>query len=412
MRLTFRDIPSDVLGRIGLICLMVVVTIGFASTSNASRGFIEPMRNLAAIGVFMCGLLVLVKSTRLPMAFVRTVSFSAILIVYGLLLAEHHGGIGHVQGSLAVNMGIVYLGFLLIVNVEGRFVTPQAGMALVAYALLVLVLTYGTDGLILEYPPRFNFEYGSQDRYWNLNYSQGVSKFFGLGGILAAFVATVLTNKPLRLMMYGVCAIMILLSLLGGARGDSIAAVLIVFLRLAFHARQAMVASLFLITPVLFTFLSSALSEDFALLQRLNAVTDGNYGYRDVLLGQAWDLLRQEPTCLMTGCGFGYFQTYYKLESGFHPHNIPIEMIIVFGLPLTAVTLGLTLRGMMLYMKQTDLKLDGLMAVFLYFMFIGLKSGTILSSWVIVICMLYFVFLAIDNVGAQLARDRRRQLTA
>src|SRR5690606_22950653 len=103
--------------------------------------------------------------------------------------------------------------------------------------------------------------------------------------------------------------------------------------------------------------------------------------YRDVLLGQAFYLLANEPQCLLIGCGIGYFQDYWNYPLGMYPHNLFLESIISFGAVLTLLALSLAFLGFREIYKREG-KGSSFIAISVYFLLIGLKSGGLFSSWV------------------------------
>ncbi|MEM9138218.1 MAG: hypothetical protein AAGB15_00180 [Pseudomonadota bacterium] len=398
IRISLRPSHQTIL-RTAFVLLVVATTISFASTTFLSRALIEPARQLSALGTVGLVLMVLVTQARISSSFLFTAMIVFIMLIYGMMLAMLNGGFVHVLDLLLLNIGILFLGFYSFVNTKGALLNKVVARALVIYVCLLLGLTIALGGFTLSFPPRFVYEYATsiQTIYYEQTYSQGISKFYGLGAISTAMLATWVQTKGWRMMLFFMCMFFLLLSLMGGGRGDSIAAVVVTGLHLALHARRAF----WLFGSVIFVvwlFLSAEIAlEEFAFYYRFTQLLDGGLGRRDVLLVQSADLLAEQPLCLITGCGFGYFQAYHRVESGLHPHNLIVEMVIVYGIPLTMAILGTALRGIWLSLSAYRKNQDGIILIFLFFLLIGLKSGTLLNSWMFLICLFYFIYVAING---------------
>ena len=108
------------------------------------------------------------------------------------------------------------------------------------------------------------------------------------------------------------------------------------------------------------------------------SIADQNFGYRDVLLIQSFELLSNRLDCLLIGCGFNYFQIHYDYSFGLYPHNAFEELIITFGIligvPLILIVLLGCIRGYFTKLGNTFI-----FYVLFYFLCISLKSGNLLT---------------------------------
>ena len=55
---------------------------------------------------------------------------------------------------------------------------------------MFFLLTVTLGGFLLEYPPRFLFQIQTRNHGSTIAYGQGVTKFFGIGAILSAFLCS------------------------------------------------------------------------------------------------------------------------------------------------------------------------------------------------------------------------------
>ena len=155
---------------------------------------------------------------------------------------------------------------------------------------------------------------------------------------------------------------------------------------------------MFFLSGLVMWILSSELIDfsNFLMVRRLaGAIVDQNFGYRDVLLIQSFELLSNRLDCLLIGCGFNYFQIYYDYGFGLYPHNTFAELIITFGiligLPLILIVLLGCIRGYFTKLGNTFI-----FYVLFYFLGISLKSGNLLTITAIP-SILYFSYVGLKG---------------
>jgi len=373
---------------LGLMAYLVMATIGLMTTTGASRVVVELSR-AAAIALVLLISAGLVASIRMNVVHLMSVLIYLLLLVFGFVTAEvnaveqdHARYLTDVVVILAGLFIFAYLGY------AGEGLDHRVARSFLLYCLLMLGITIVVGGLVFGAPPRFVFDYVSERMAKDVSYSQGVSKFFGYGALAAAYL---LVQSPgrLRRWLLGLVIILFLgLSLLGGARGDSFFAVLAVLLYFALVFGLRVIWPLALIAGVLMLALSNAgFMNDLVLVQRMQGA-DSGYGYRDVLLLQVGQLLVERVDCLLIGCGFGFFQHYFNYPMGLYPHNIVAELVVIVGLPLAMLLLYLCFRGVWEDVRSNGIRFISL--VFLYTFLLGLKSGAVSSSWLLMVLIVGF----------------------
>lgn len=266
----------------------------------------------------------------------------------------------------------------------------------VLYTFIGLLVTLWVGGFELSFPPSFVFDYLSDRENAEILYSQGASKYFGVGAIAAIFIALDSKSKIKGYGAFVFAAIFISLSILGGARGDSVLAVLVIIFYLLI--RKPFHAFCWLLALALVLYLSTndwAWLDGVLTFQRLSFARDGDFGQRDVLLTQVVELLTSQSRCLFIGCGFGYFQNFYGYDYGLYPHNILAEMLVIFGLPLTGVLTFSIGAGMKIYLQETGL--DLFILLFLYNFLLSLKSGSFFGGWFLTASCIYFLSIYLQR---------------
>lgn len=366
----------------GLFLFFVATTISFATTSFASRVAIEVLRGCALLGMMGSLTFHLVLTARLRPITLIALGLMSLSVFYGLTLSALGGGLETSLQGLPLDLLLILIGIIALSLQDGAIVPKSMARALLRYSGFMLVLTIATGGVWFTIPPAFKFEYLSLVQDGLVRYSQGMSKFFGLAALCAVFLAFESNDIPERRKLYLFAVFFVLCSFLGGSRGDSLAIALILLGYTFYKAPHYMlyVIPMAIITPVL---LSQVVDlENITIVSRLLALRD-NLGMRDVLLKDAVGLLAQRPECLITGCGFDYFQTFHGYEAGLYPHNYLIESVIVLGTPFTVLLWVSALYGLWLLRRTHDATPDMFPLMFIFFSLVGLKGGSLLSDWVL-----------------------------
>jgi len=359
---------------------IVLVTISSAKTSTSAIAVVDLLRSLIALLVVIFSILnvfFIVRRNKITKINLGILIFVAIFFSYGLFLGFLNGGFQYYLAkpklllySLIAILFSFSLGSVTNSNDLNRFLTKH--VILYILFLLALLLYYG--GLIIDIPPHFVYEYDDKDTL----YSQGITSLFMIAALSSVALILQQDNNFLKQVMgIFLTLIFIFLSLLGGARGDFIFGFILIFIILLFRKPMS-IFIMGLIVLGIFAFSNlkfDNITESFLLFQRLSGVADGDYGQRDILAKKALELVFQNPWCLVFGGGFGYFQKNYGIE---YPHNIFLEFVITFGLPIAIMTILLLVIGIARIYKEKGFS-NLITIIGLYVLMLGLKSGSLIG---------------------------------
>jgi hypothetical protein len=380
----------------GMFSFFIMISIGYISTNNYSRFFIEPLRAASEICVILSLIAILYKS---KLGHRHLIGLT--LYIFSLVIAISHAvlneSIGIGSTGLLVNTIITVCGILLLGYQSSNIFSIRFARLFIAYISIGILLTVFIGGLEFTPVPHFNFEYETGVNSMETLYSQEMSKFFGLGAMAAAFLAIKACGRWAKYFYFSLVLVFLLLSLLGGARGDSIFALVLVIAYLVISNSIRGLLWLGLILFMLYIGIGDwSWTDNFQIFQRLSGL-DGDFGQRDVLLAQSFDLLLKEPVCMVFGCGLGYFQSYFGYPFGMYPHNVLVESFIVFGVPITLAFIFIVSGGVWQYYRNSH-GADLLVLFFIYSMLIRLKSGALFGDWFSNAGCIYFASLYIQKM--------------
>ncbi len=336
--------------------------------------------------------------------------FHLILLSYGLFLSSINGGYVLFESrelmytflalfltlalTLELNRNSIFFNWSISNASSIKYYKGQINLNLFLIILLIIspFLLYIFDAVELRPIPRINFDLSAADG----GYLQATSKFFGLGAILLLFIALQEKTLTLSIFFLSISFVMLGLSGLGGARGEFLICILVMFFLLfSFPTRKK---NLFLILTCFgalfyfFSFFAETL-DGLKIVQRFSVLGSGNFGARDQLLIQSFHLLGERLDCALIGCGFNYFQVHFGYGYGTYPHNVFAELLITFGVPLGGAVVILVCMGVA-FGFLNSIKRTPLFWVFLYFLGINLKSGSLLGLTSIPV-LLYFSHIGI-----------------
>lgn len=377
--------------RAGFFGTIFAATVGLASTSAASRELIEFLRLVAIVAALVAlGVhFLLVKGFNVT--FLGSLFLLVTIYVVGLSLGINYGGVTFVLADLPRDFSVAVLLLYFLGAIESSACKSEGerlARFIFIYVSFLVVLLVLSNGLLLDYPPRFVNEYSTAERGSLVQYSQGVSKIFALGGIAAAFLFF-FSERIWKIIALSGAAVFISLSFLGGARGDSVAGVFVILLIALRFApiKTALVSVLVVLLILTFGFRADLLS-DFIIFQRFLSLSAG-VDTRASLLNDAVALLADNPACLFLGCGFGYFEKYYGYSAGLYPHNFVLEFLISLGVIVLVPLILAAVFGLLLKIRASGFLTFGLY-VFLYFSFVAMKSGSLLSAWFVLVPLVYY----------------------
>ena len=397
-----------------LVMLLLIIMKGLY-INDTLISLIKPIRySLLTVVAFLLAIpfVTLLKSGKF-----RTNSFIVMyihlfLIGYALLLAWLNGGIKLIETELyfflvlsvfftvSIFYSINEYNYFLLDKIKNnlplKFSIPTNHKLLGVFFIFSLLIIYFSGAITLDPYPIFAFDIVE---IINLNYLQGTTSYFALGAIFFFFLVCASPNKFTKFCFLVIALIFLYFSMAGGARGDfAIGLFVIILIMFKFFSVRWIIITVFFLSGLVMLILSFELIDfsNFIMIRRFTGLfANENFGYRDVLLIQSFELLSNRLDCLLIGCGFNYFQIYYNYSFGQYPHNVFAELIITFGifisLPLILIVLLGCIRGYFTKLGNTFI-----FYVLFYFLGISLKSGNLLTITAIP-SILYFSYIGLKG---------------
>lgn len=384
----------------GMFWLLVLATVSGLVTTYSSQDVIRLVRLLAGAFVLLA---VISAFARARYSRLVLISFGLYVVafVYAIAVSVVTGGLEIAGSSMVLDFCVTTCAIVLFgtqYHRSSRVFSSKFVTWVSLYAIVGILMTYIFGGFALGFPPRFVFEVASDEIGREETYSLMLTGFFSIASIFST-VGVLRCGFGIRGSLYGVLTLLfVAFSFLAGGRGELLAGLFVILLALLSDRRFRIFAVLSLVVLAGFLMASNWVTvfDDLVVLKRFRVVFEGDYGYRDVLLGQVVDLLKNEPGCALLGCGPGYFQEYYGHDFGLYPHNHFAEALVIFGLPLVVLGLAAALRGGLLYYGKVG-KLDLFLLVFIYSLLVSLKSGYFFGNWVLNAGILFFIGLCFQS---------------
>lgn len=379
-------VTRNTLKTVNVLSYIIMSTVAWPVVNRVVTTTSDYIRILTILMVLAITILYVTTAPRINKATIFALAIAVFYIGYATSMSVVMGGIGVYENKIYLIYMLVPAG-IVIMAAEGTILDRKVAGWLLLYCGFFLCLIIATGSLTLSFPPHFNFLQQSALNPWEVRYNQGVTKFFGLAAIIATGLAMQSATPRQRALYYGLATGAALLTILGGGRGDTLAAFAVIAAMLFAKQPVKFVGLLLFLAFVMVNLWQAGQLESFIFFVRLQAVLEGNIGARETYLLNGIDLLIENPQCLLVGCGFGYFQHYYNQSFGAYPHNFALEAVITWGLPLSLMFLlstFLIIRGVMTFQRHGDF----IPAVFLFFILIYLKSGTVVTGWMLLLAMI------------------------
>lgn len=397
------DIPRN--EYLGFFLFLVMSTIVWAATTNTSYVVLTFGRSGLIVLLMVIAVMGLIIRRPMAMKAHTVVALFMLLLfyLYGLLLSALNRNVPVIGFSAFMGAVLTAL-FIYLEGERGRGVFPDSYLyAYIYMAVAIGFLSYMLGGIVIDGVPKFVFGSDLSKNQVDLNYSQAVSKFYGLSAIISThlFFARESKSKLASFFLSFITVTFILLSALAGGRGDFIAALVVIGLILYIKGKWSFLFAVVVVLVLLLTADWDVLAFDFSIVKRMQLL-NSSLGMRDVLALNVIELLSNEYSCLVFGCGFGYFQEYFGYSEDLYPHNVVLELMVVIGLPLTVMLLSLACLGVVRNWQRV-LQHDALSWVLIFFFLISLKSGSIYSSWFSVGAIFFFSSIAFRR-GVSLER--------
>lgn len=277
--------------------------------------------------------------------------------------------------DVASMLAVSAVGALLASSREQFFSSQNSAWVIIAIVGAYLAITVLSGGLVIDGLARYKFEvlneYGVQQF---TAYSQGVSKLMSVAAIPCIYYALNSDKTQLRLTFAVAGLLFASQSFFGGARGEFIGLVLVVLMIMLKKSRLLLFA-VSMGTFFLLTILPLGDYGGLVQIDRLIALwQDDTLGGRRQLFADALTILQEEPSCLVVGCGFQYFQAFWYLPFSAYPHNYILDLLISVGLPLTALIYTIYATGTLRLLNQPANVPCAYIMVYLFI--VSMKSGS------------------------------------
>jgi hypothetical protein len=384
----------------GLFMYLVAISIGLITTNTSSRSYVVPIRFIAIVVSVFCTLFVAIGEKN-KNDWMFPIIVYASLLGLGMYLSLASDSFSVVKDVLLVDVSVTILGLIILSISIKNGVFELVGFAYLFYGVLSIFITLLCNGMTLDIPPRFLFEYSKDgvDSHFAL-YSQGMSRHFGFCAVSVAYLLRKSCSISTSIVLNLFLVLFLSLSIIGGARGDSVASLVVVFTYLVLFQKFYKLGVVYVIGIASLIVLSEqhSLSDDLIIIRRLGAISDGDYGERDFLLSQVADVIINSSSLWFIGGGFGFFQKANNYDFGLYPHNVLAEAAVVYGVIPTIGLVVVVLRGVYLYFKQRT-GLDLFILFYIYSLSVEMKSGYFFGGWFFTSASI--IFFVIGSTGAR-----------
>lgn len=307
----------------------------------------------------------------------RFTVYSLLLYLYPMLLAIPFGGIVYFYKDITA-VGYLVVSFLFTQVIYREFFKNKFKISkpvFIKYFIAVAFIVFFVGAFNMSFPPSINFVLEEGVNRW---YSQGFTAFYCMGTISSVTwlrrVSGVEKLAPLILTVF-----FFLLVLLGGARGELLACIIIVsWIIVQDSDFKTKISFILLICMSLFLiFTSLELLEGIRIFDRLtHLVTQGDDARVNKYL-QVVSLIDDRPECLIVGCGINYYQTHFGFQLSGYAHNLFIEIAISYGV-LGFLIIFMSLVGIAFSIFSWG-KNNAFFYILLFKYITFLKSGYLLS---------------------------------
>jgi len=361
----------------GLFTYVFATTIGFASV-NAFTLSIIPLARVVAATICMIVMFAYLLNGKVKLTFILTLLIILLCYALGTFLGldsiTHYG----VEQDIIISFALVTVGAMYFIHADAEEAQYIVAKYFFWTSLAIVLILLATGGIVFDPIPGFVIEITSRDGDY-LRYSQGISKFFGMACITSIWMLTRSNERVWGLFLLMTSFLFLILSFLGGGRGDILAAAVISSLILISKSRRSFLL-LFLIVVVLIAVVSWAVGEfgdDIVAIRRFAVIVErGGLGERDFLFDRAFELILNESHCFIRGCGFLFFQFFYGDLASKYPHNVLLESIVTWGFFMTLLLTFLFSIGVCKNARSGVVFWWGL-----FFVLVGMKSGDVVGSW-------------------------------
>jgi hypothetical protein len=376
---------------VSIISFLVLSSSGNVITTKETETVLNLVRVVSASVLFYTLILMTIEGGIKTKFFRNALLFIIYIILTSMLIPVIKRPLVYDSWSLVISL-IMITAFSIIISQRRAEVIPDnVGMYFLGYTYFILIVTILYGGLEVSPIPRFIFENNEEPGDEGPLYNLGTSNFYGFTSVLCAYLST--KNRTAWSRAFYVFSLInfYILCFIAGGRGEIIVTSIILLGLLAkekikiMSVLVAMVLLVFYLTPV-----GNDLSETVETIGRLSLILSGDLSLRDELIIKSITLLSESPHCIILGCGAGYFQYYFEYDSGLYPHNMFLEAVITFGVPVTVMVTVSVIRGLLRYYRNSR-DVDIFLLLYIYTFGISMKSGSLLGSWVLIGISIYMI---------------------
>lgn len=384
---------------------LILSTIGFAQVNIESLQVFPKIR-IAAISIFITSMALLFYNK--CDWYIVLFTAAIFLLMYPLTVLRSHQVFLSELGyeKLLISLCVILGSSIILTYEKQRKSETTISTFFVFFSIFVFLFLIVTGGITLIPRISYHFDLASTSGS-DVLYDQGITKFFGLSAISTFWNFQHSNSRIFKSISLALTFSFILLSFVGGGRGDFLAAIIvIVLIKWKGGFREFIYLVIFLGVLILFfaSFINNYLADSIAVSRFVATIQEGNLGTRGILYSQGLILLIDNVKCLVFGCGFGYFQQYYNYPLGLYPHNVVMEGIITWGMLFMLPLIAVSIIGI----AKARRDLGMLFWAGTFFLIIGLKSGDVIGSW---FAMAFVICLASSGIQ-RLVPIKRDAVTA
>ncbi|MDA7869548.1 hypothetical protein N9A93_02895, partial [Akkermansiaceae bacterium] len=197
---------------------IAALMIGAANTNQASIDFFSILRAIFLSVTFLFFICYWI-ACEIDFKTIASAVLLLIFYIYGALQSSINSDLSYPLESLIQSYLIVIMGVFLFSVLNERSSNQSISKYYTIFAVGVTLYLVANGGLVLALPPYFNYDiktaYGSQ-----IYYRQGTSAFFGLAALLVVWLRSGSGSKSRSISLTFLAVIFLLLSFLGGGRGE------------------------------------------------------------------------------------------------------------------------------------------------------------------------------------------------
>jgi|688.fasta_scaffold110593_2 hypothetical protein len=375
-----------------LFLLFVILIISSLKSSELSIVFFNNLRLILIVITFFLIIISFFK-TSVNKKLLRQILLLLFIIVYGISLnfinIKNHDLFINIDSIILILYSFILTFFLLKIVTYYYNDLDNYNHFIFIFFLISTFIFFLLDGYNFK-ELKYNFDltsgyqitYNSEKKYGiETPYSINLTRVFFLAVFTAFYLYKEINSyiKPAKNILYLLTSLFFLFfAISGGGKGEVIFGLLILFFMFVSFVKENFIASaVFLSLAVL---IINIFFENIVFFERLKLFLSGNYnyGYRLELITLSFNLLYNEPKCLLFGCGFLFFQDYYGFNAGAYPHNLILEFIITYGLLISIYIFTLIFIGLknIFFLKKKISLIDIFM---IYFFLISFKSGSLFT---------------------------------